>query len=40
MLEKLKKHLTVFAMAVVFGLGAYAVIQLMMSISRWLGYDF
>ena len=40
MLEKLKRHLTVFAMAVVFGLGAYVVIQLMISLSHWAGYTF
>ncbi len=40
MLDNLKKHLKVFAMAVVFGLGAYVVIQLMVSLSRWAGYDF
>ena len=39
-MERLKKHLMVFAMAVLFGLGAYVVIQVMISISRWLGFDF
>lgn len=40
MLENLKKHLKVFAMAVIFGLGAYVVIQLMISLVRWAGYAF
>ncbi len=40
MLEKLKKHLKVFAMAVIFGLSAYVVIQMMVSLSRWAGYSF
>jgi len=40
MIEKLRRHLKVFGMAIVFGLGAYAIIQLMISLSRWAGYTF
>jgi hypothetical protein len=38
-MERLKRHLMVFAMAIVFGLGAYVVIQLMISLARWAGYS-
>jgi hypothetical protein len=30
----------VFGFAVLFGLGAYVVIQLMISLSRWAGFNF
>jgi len=39
-METLKRHLKVFAMAIIFGLGAYVVIQLMISLVRWAGYSF
>ena len=40
MIDKLKRHLKVFGIAVLYGMGAYAVIQVMMALSRWAGYDF
>ena len=39
-MEKLKRHIKVLLMAIPFGLGAYAVIQIMMALSRWAGNDF
>ena len=39
-MEKLRRHLKVFGFAVLFGLSAYVVIQLMISLSRWAGFNF
>jgi|GEM_PF-1385546 hypothetical protein len=39
-MEKLRRHLKVFGFAVLFGMGAYVVIQLMISLSRWAGFNF
>lgn len=36
-LKPWQRHLRVFGLALVFGLGAYAVIQVMMAISRFFG---
>ena len=38
--EKVLANLAVFGLAIVFGLGVYALIMVMMVIARFLGFEF